>query len=133
MSNPTPAALAILDQLDAAAHELNAYVNGLEPPDLLAELRCTTGRLIPALIAEHGPGHPFTITAVAIAQGISRFDLDGGVDEDGKVDDTAVPVPMAVRGSEKCQCDTEHGGIRGRIKTMHDLTHQLMHAQEGGR
>lgn len=125
-----PATTAALDQLEAAAAEAAAYVNGLEAPDLLAELRCTFGRLIEALAGEHGPGSPFTVTAVLLAQGVSRFDL-GSEEQDGdSKPDGHTCLPMAVRGSDECRCSTPDGGLRGRIAAMHDLTHRLMHTTE---
>lgn len=133
MSNPTPAATAILDQLEAAADEAAKYVNELDAPDLLAEFRCTIGRLVAALAQEHGHGHPFTVTAVLLAQAASRFDLASEEQDGDSKPEGHKCLPMAVRASEACRCDTPDGGLRGRIVAMHDLTHQLMHAQEGGR
>ena len=133
MSNPTPAALAILDQLNAAAAEAAKYVNELDAPDLLAEVRCTVGRLIAALAQEHGPGHPFVVTTVLIAQAVSRFDLASEEQEGDTKPAGHKCLPMAVRANDACACDTVDGGLRGRIAHMHDLTHQLMHAQEGDR
>lgn len=122
-----PATVAALDQIEAAATDLSTYVNSLDTPDLLAEVRCSLGRLIPALAQMHGTGHPATVTAVAIAEAVARFDLDGGQDDDGdEVDPSFVPLPGAVHGSEACACSTEHGGIRGRVQRMHELTHNVM-------
>lgn len=133
MSKPTPAATAIIDQLDAATAEVAKYVNELDVADLLAEVRCTFGRLIPALAQEHGAGHPFTFTTVLLAQAVSRFDL-ASEEQDGDSKPAGHKcLPMAVRASDACRCDTPDGGLRGRIIAIHDLTHQLMHAQEGGR
>lgn len=109
------------------------YVNELEAPALLAEVRCTVGRLIAALAQEHGPGHPFVVTTVLLAKAVSRFDL-ASEEQDGDSKPAGHKcLPMAVRASDACACDTADGGLHGRIRHMHDLTHQLMHAQEGGR
>lgn len=131
MPEPTPAQQAALDELDAAGKALSTYINGLDGPDLLAELRCMLGRLITNLDQDYGTGHPATVTAVAIGEGISRFDLDGHRTQqrDGTITEDAPyqrPLPMAVKASEDCRCDTPDGGIRKRIADLHRITHRLM-------
>lgn len=133
MSNPKPATIAAVDQLQAAVDETAAYINTLGTADLLAEVRCTFGRLIPALAREHGAGHPFTFTTVLLAQAVSRFDLASEEQDGDSKPEGHKCLPEAVRGSEECRCDTPDGGLRGRIVAIHDLTHRLMHTQEGGR
>lgn len=140
---PTPAQQAALDELEAAATELSAYINGLAPADLIAEARCAFGRLIPNLADDYGTGHPATVTAVALGECLARFDLRGNLKQDPEtleeVDVNAAgaeerigyrgqhqPVPFAIAASEDCRCDTEDGGLRKRVMDLHRITHRLM-------
>lgn len=123
MTDPTPQQVAIIDQLNAATTDVQAFIYGLSTEDLLAELRCTVGRMAEHAAAEHAMLSPEYLTLSAVITGLSRFDLDGG-----QLDPSSLwqPVPQAVKGADDCMCHRdEHGGIRGRITRIHELGHQL--------
>lgn len=131
-----PATTAALDQLNAAVDEMDSYINGLDLPVLMAELRCATANLIEALAEGRGPGAPETQLANAIGLGLSRFDLDGGTYVDGndheteKTSDRFVALPVAVELPDTHGCDEPGGGILRRVAAIHDLVHTLMHTEE---
>lgn len=102
------------ESLSAMALEMTEYLATLDAPTLLAELRCTLTRLVDGLTANHGRMDPFTLTTVVVTQAISRFDKAA----------PGTPLPEAVQGAELCLCETDHGGIRGRILRMVEFIDQ---------
>lgn len=121
--DPPPAFVAAADQLEAAVMDLHDYIHGLDHPDLLAELRCTIGRLTQYAARTDGPLSPLGLNLSVLAEGLSRFDLAGALCEDGELDKGHRPVPGAVKASTDCACDEPHGGARGRVNAIHQLGH----------
>lgn len=126
MTQPTPQQIAGVDQLEAALNDLRTFIYGLDTPDLLAELRCTVGRMMMATAAEHALLSPEGLTMLAVTTALSRFDAGAAADEDGTPIEDWRPVEGAVAASEECLCHRDpEGGIRGRIQRIHELGHHL--------
>jgi hypothetical protein len=116
----SPAHTAAVDELEAAFSAMREYVNSLDTPTLLAELRCASYRLGTVLTAIHGAASPVVVTFMAVSHLMARFDLNGDVGER-----EFIPLPHAVAAAEDCACDLPEEGLLGHIKRIDAATDRL--------